>query len=372
MPVTEGNEPTPGEAPPGAGPQRGTGRTPRPAPKAQPKPKSSGGGGGRRPAKKRNPAKTAAKKTAKKRPNKKRADGEITNRRGRPVKEARLRDIAADYGWAYAVLEDNPQLFEIFEQAVENTWSPQRFIAEVQDTKWFKNHSETWRQADYLEKTDPKTYRQRKNEVARQIADAAGSLGIDVNREQLLDWSDQALKFGWDQSAINNILSRQVKIRGKHEVGGSLRDTQNRLESFAYANGVHVNKGTMQNWLRRIVRGDGTAEEFERYIEKQAIAKFPNWKKELEGGMTMAEIAEPYRQSMSQLLEVNPAEIGLWDKHISSAMSQRNNKGEWQSMTLGDFEDTLRRDPRWERTDNAREQVAGITASLLQTFGLMT
>lgn len=370
MPVTEGNEPTPGQAPPGSQ-TKGTGG----APKAQPKPKSSGGGGGggakKGPAKKAPAKKAQPNRNRNKNRNKQKTDGTVTNRRGKPIKQSRLRNLAADYGWAWSVLEDNPQLFQIFEQAVENTWSPQRFIAEVQDTRWFKNHSDSWREAYYLERTDPKTFNKRVNEIQQQIADAAGSLGIDVDQEQLTEWATQALRFGWQQEKINNVLANQVKIRGKHEVGGGLRDAQNRLETFAWANGVHVNKGTMQGWLRNIVRGNGSVEEFERYIEKQAIAKFPNWAKQLQAGMTMAEIAEPYRQTMAQLLEVNPADIGLFDSMLGRALSQKNDKGEYESMTLSDFEDQVRKDPRWQYTDNAHEEVAGITASLLQTFGMM-
>lgn len=368
MPVTEGNEPTPGQAPPGSQ-TKGTGGAPKAQPK--PKPKPSGGGGGGGGAKKAPAKKAPAKKAAKKR-NGRRPDGVVTNRRGKPIKEERLRDIASDYGWAWAVLEDNPQLFRVFEQAVENGWSPQRFIAEVQDTKWFKNHSDHWRQMWYLERTDPKTFKKRRNEVHRQLADAAGALGIDVPKKQLAEWADQALRFGWDQAKINNVLAGAVKIRGKHEVGGGLRDAQDRLETFAFANGVKVNKPTMQKWLRQIVRGNGTVEEFERYIEKQAIAKFPNWRKELEAGMTVTEIAEPYRQTMAQLLELNPAELSVNDRLLRNALTQRTDKGEYQAMSVADFEDAVRKDTRWQYTDNAREEVSGITASLLQSFGILS
>ena len=301
-------------------------------------------------------------------------DGQVTNRRGKPVSEERLRNIAADYGWAWSVLSEFPNVFRLFEQAVENNWSEAKFTAELQDSNWFKNHSDAWRQSEYLRLTDPKTYQSRVTEIRQQLADAAGSLGIEVNKDQLQEWSEQALRFGWDQAKINNVLANSVKIGGKHgeTVGGSLADTKNRLEGFAWANGVHVSNKTMQKWLRQVVRGNSTVEEYEEYITKQAAAKFPNWQKQIKAGMTMPEIAEPYRQTMAQMLEVNPADIGLFDSTIARALSQKNEEGGYDSMTLTDFEDMLRRDPRWEHTDNAREVVAGIGASLAQTFGFLT
>lgn len=283
--------------------------------------------------------------------------------------EKELRNLAADYGWAYSVLEEFPQLFKVFNEAVEQSWSPQRFIAEIQDTPWFRRHSDVWRQTTYLQLTDPTTFQKRVNEVARQIQDAAGSLGIEPGNKQITEWAEQALKFGWDQAKINNLLAKSVKITGKHTVGGSLAQTQDRLESFAFANGVQINKPTTQKWLQQIVRGNSTVEEYEQYITKMAVAKFPNWHKELKAGMTIAEIAEPYRQTMAQMLELNPATVNLNNRMLRSALSHKNENGEWAEASISDFEDMLRQDPRWQYTDNARETVAGITASLLQTFG---
>lgn len=299
----------------------------------------------------------------------KRPDGEITNKRGKPISEERLRDIAADYGWAYAVLEEFPQVFGVFEQAIENSWSPQRFVAEIQDTNWFKKHSDQWRQSEYLRLTDPATYKKRTGDILNQMRDAAGSLGIEIPQDQLREYAEQAIKFGWDQAKINNVLAKSVKITGDNEVGGALADTQNRLQSFAFSNGVRVNAPTIQKWLRQIVKGSSTVEEYEQYITKMAIAAHPNWKKEIEGGMTVAEIAEPYRQTMAQLLELNPATVNINNKILRTALSRKNDKGEFESMTISDFEDLVRKDTRWQYTDNARETVSGITASLLQTFG---
>jgi hypothetical protein len=361
---------------------------PRPRPKPKPKSKQSGGtgsgprsepsrsrpqggGGGGRP-KSGNQNNGNQQRNRNRRRGKQKTDGEVTNRRGKPISEKRLRNIAADYGWAYSVLQEFPQVFQAFEQAVENSWSPQRFKAEIQDTNWFKKHSDQWRQSEYLRLTDPATYDKRTKEIARQIQDAAGSLGIEVPREQLAEWAGQALKFGWDQAKINNVLAKQVKITGEHTVGGSLADAQNRLETFAFANGVHVNRPTMQKWLQQIVRGNSTVEEYEEYLTKQAVAKFPNWAKELKAGMTVAEIADPYRQTMAQMLEINPANIGMNNKLLGGALSFKNDKGEYRSMSISEFEDAVRKDPRWQYTDNARETVSGITASLLQTFGAIS
>ncbi|MGZ6788335.1 MAG: hypothetical protein ACXVGN_00080 [Mycobacteriaceae bacterium] len=283
-----------------------------------------------------------------------------------------LRDMAIDYGWAMAVFNQFPELMAVFKDAVHNSWSVQRFQAEIQDTKWFKNHSDTWRTNTYLKLTDPQTYADRLNKVSRGLQDAAGQLGIEFkNHRQLQEMSEQAFLHGWDETKINNVLAHMVQINGQHTVGGELASIQDRLKNYALNNGISVTDNTMQGWLRSIVRGAGTEQEFQNYITKMAVAKFPNWKKELESGMSMADIAQPYRQQMADLLEINPNDISLNDKAIRNALSMKNDQGHWDSMSLGDFEDMVRQDHRWQYTDNARQQVSSLTAGLLQSFGLM-
>jgi hypothetical protein len=283
-----------------------------------------------------------------------------------------LKDYAADYGWSLAFLRDNPQLKEVFDMAIDNNWSPARFIAEVQDTNWFKKHSDTWRQAIYLQATDPKTYQQRQNQIRASIADQAGALGIEVGDKVLNRWSEQALRLGWTDGQVRNHLARQVKIMGEHTVGGELASTQEGLNRWAVDNGVKVNKKTMQSWLREIVRGNSTLEEYKQYITKMAVAQHPNWSKELRAGMSVAEIAEPYRNMAAQMLEMAPDDIDLNGRLLKQALSYKREDGKYDAMTMYDFEDKLRQDPRWMKTDNAKEQFMGTGSAVLKMFGLST
>lgn len=283
-----------------------------------------------------------------------------------------LRDWAADYGWSYAFLQDNPQLKKVFDQAIENTWSPQRFIAEIQDTTWFKKHADTWRQAVYLQATDPKTYDKRVTQIRQNLADRAGALGLEVGKGTLQKWADQAMRFGWDDAKINNHLARQVKIMGDNTVGGDLASTQESINRWAIDNGVKVNKKTMQSWLREIVRGNSTFEEYKQYITKMAVAQHPNWGKELNAGMSVAEIAEPYRNVAAQMLEMSPKDIDLNGKLLKRALSYKKDDGTYDSMPLYDFEDMLRQDPRWQKTDQAKESYLETGSAVLRMFGLST
>lgn len=66
---------------------------------------------------------------------------------------------------------------------------------------------------------------------------------------------------------------------------------------------------------------------------------------------------------MASVLEVAPDSISLSDQTL------RNAIGPDKEMSIYDFQKALRKDSRWQYTNNAREEIAGITQKILQDFG---
>lgn len=292
-------------------------------------------------------------------------------------KEDKLENFAINYGWSKAFLESVPELEELLKEAVKHTWSPSRFRAEIMDTGWYKKHSDTARQWSYLSQTDPATAQQRLRDQERGIRDLAGSLGLEVGNKQAEKWSQMALMHGWDENEIRNMLAKTVNIMGKNRVGGDLAVSLEQIRQKAYLNGVNVSRKTQQKWLREIVRGNSTTEEYQDYIKRMAIHRFPNLAQEINAGLDVMEIADPFRQTMAELLEMNPNQIDLNGKLMRQALSRRipdnKDKGkepQHRMMDMSDFEDAVRQDPRWMRTDNAKETMLDMGSSLLEMFGL--
>ncbi|KJK11411.1 hypothetical protein, partial [Pseudomonas sp. 2(2015)] len=69
--------------------------------------------------------------------------------------------------------------------------------------------------------------------------------------------------------------------------------------------------------------------------------------------------------------EVNGENISLDDPLIQRALQSKDSKGRPTTQTVYDFENTLRKDPRWAKTDNARDQMSSVASSVLKTFGLI-
>jgi hypothetical protein len=67
---------------------------------------------------------------------------------------------------------------------------------------------------------------------------------------------------------------------------------------------------------------------------------------------------------MAAILEINPQTISFTDPALRSAIGPNGE------MPIYDFQKSLRRDPRWEFTDNGKAEVASKTLKILQLMGL--
>ena len=77
----------------------------------------------------------------------------------------------------------------------------------------------------------------------------------------------------------------------------------------------------------------------------------------------MSTIYSPYKDVLAQTLEINPNGITLNDPSLRMAI------GPDKEMSLYDYKKMLRKDPRWQYTDNARQTVSSGLTQVLRDFG---
>ena len=85
----------------------------------------------------------------------------------------------------------------------------------------------------------------------------------------------------------------------------------------------------------------------------------------IDQGIDLATIYAPYKNVMASTLELNPQSITLDDPTLRAAISAE------KEVPIYDFERALRKDTRWQYTNNAKEEVANATKKILQDFGFM-
>lgn len=251
------------------------------------------------------------------------------------------------------------------------TWEPARFIAELRQTKWFKKHSEAYRNYEVLRTSDPATFKAKQNQTRAVVRDIAVSMGAQVSEAMLRKVTDNVLRFGWNDSQIRDTLAGAIRMGSQDTYGGQAAVNAETLSQVAFNNGVKIGNKQLREWLVRIGAGEDIS-GFEDYVRRMAKGAFPGFEKELDAGMNIRDIADPYIQQMASTLELNGNDINLFDPTIRRALQAQDESGKVTIKPLWQFEKELRHDPRWEQTNGARKEVMGRAQNVLREFGLVS
>lgn len=131
----------------------------------------------------------------------------------------------------------------------------------------------------------------------------------------------------------------------------------------AKANGVTLNQSQIDSFAKRVQ--DGTdIKIIDKEIRGIAALGMPDKvAKLLDQGVDLGTIYSPYKNLMATILELNPESIDLKDPTLRSAI------GPDKEMPIYDFEKALRKDYRWQYTDNAKRDVSNVALKVLRDFG---
>lgn len=279
-------------------------------------------------------------------------------------------EMAANYGWALSFLKSNKELWKLFNKSVDKNYSVNRFVAELRNTKWFKKHSDTYRQQAVLQKTDPATFKKNLASMRNKVHDLATQVGADLSGKELDTITHNAQFFNWDDGMLKNALSNYVDQMGKSgHYGGDAGQAEGELRDYAYKMGLKLNDGSVKSWLQNIVRGDQSTQDYKAYLQGEAQKAFPALTDHIKSGQTVYDLASPYMQSMSNILEVPQTSVDLFDPTIRKALQTQLPDGKVGQDPIYDFERKLKQDPRWLKTNNARSSLMSTTKQVLSDFG---
>lgn len=288
--------------------------------------------------------------------------------------------MATRYGFALAFMKSDPELEKLFNQAVKQTWTPEKFIAKLRATDWFQTHSANVRNAIMQETSDPATYQANVDQMYATVKDTWGAMfGGKVGKDMLGDkqlraWAETAHRMGWSEAQLVDKMTQGInyqKLLRRDALGGRAAEIEGQLNALTKQFGVNLGKQWKARQLEKLMEGSDTLSGVQQRVRDLAMREYKAFADRIAAGETLEEIADPYRQKMADLLEMNPHDVSLDNKMIQAALKQQTKNGKPAAMDLHAFEDFVRKDPRWQYTDNAREQVNALTAGLLKTFGLM-
>lgn len=285
------------------------------------------------------------------------------------------QEAAVKYGYAVSFFASVPELYSLFRRAVAEQWTPERFAGAFQDSRWYKTHSEAYRQIYAQKMSDPATYQLNVSKQRAAIMDTAGALGVPLDAKTIQKLTDDSLAQGWTPEILRNHLSNMIAVvKSTGHFGGTAGDIEKDLRRMAADYGQKISDKTLLQNIKAIAAGNGTMNDFQAYLSAQAELLFPGHADRLKKGFTLRDVADPYIEQMAYLLEVDPSGIDLFDPNIQGALMGKSMKGadgKDVPFSMYDFQQQIRKDPRWSKTKQAQDVTSAAAMKVLQDFGFM-
>jgi len=208
--------------------------------------------------------------------------------------------------------------------------------------------------------------------MQNKIARIALEAGAKIADADLAAYAKEAIDTSLDTDAesLTAFINSKLKF-GKNAEGryiGAAGENFDSLAKIASANGLDLEKafGTqLPDWLTAINKGE-SIETYKKIIRDVAKIGMPEKiAKLIDQGIDLSAIYAPYKNIMANTLEIPSTTIDMNDPTLRSAITAESE------IPLYEFERQLRKDNRWQYTNQAKSEVSSATQKILQDFGFM-
>ena len=211
-------------------------------------------------------------------------------------------------------------------------------------------------------------------DVKRQAVNAAiEKYGIELPEGQLDILAREAWRNNWGVTEIDlNLRPFLADTLGTGaDLKGTAGDFQNDLTQWASRNGLAIDKSMLAKYVGNMTLGQQTLDDVKQELRTTYLmGAYPAWADRIEKGFDPEAISRPYRSAAAKLLEVEEDEISLDDPLLKRGLQGTGPDGKPRVVPLYEFESEIRKDPRWDKTNNAYETYTKVGTDLLRMFGL--
>lgn len=296
--------------------------------------------------------------------------------------EQKVAALKAGIGPLASLLATVPELRGLLNEAITSGWTAEEFANKVNNSKWYRTHSDTVRNSLILQASDPASFTQQLGQASAHVKEIADQMGIGLTGPQFITLSKQfqagiltdaqlqhsiALHFGAG-SGPTGMGYKQGMAKGQ----GAQYDTQLREIYSQY--GQNLLPGQMAYRVRSLLAGDTTIDTYKEQAKISAKAMFPGLAMSIDQGMTVKDLAAPYLQQYSNLMEVSPDSVNINNPMIKRALQGAGQAAAGKQPTatpLWQFEQQVKSDPKWQLTKNAHADTSAMLTQLGQDWGFM-
>ena len=299
--------------------------------------------------------------------------------------------VANEYGSIDTIFKTDPGLQALLRKAIgkdgvpntDDDLTPDQFVKELENTDWFKTNASAVRQRGFYKRqfddlvaggSDPEElyktteYGRGLKNTQQVIADEIVRVGGNLSPEDIELLSRDIYDLGYENQKA--IVSQRIRAKISYKpggiVGGQAGENLAELRKTAKANGLDLEKNfgdSVQGWLQKLAQGE-SVETFKQIIRGSAKIGLPEKVSSLlDQGVDLDTVYNPYKRLMASVLEINPESITLDDSVLRSAI------GPDKEMSLYDYQKMLRKDNRWQYTNQAKEEVSNTALRVLRDFG---
>lgn len=287
------------------------------------------------------------------------------------VEDARRKLMASEFGWAASFLDD-PELGPLLRRAAgPPAWSPEKLAREIKNTKWWQSRTASQRAWDQGVVSDPATYNQKIDVQQRGIKEVAAGLNIALSEDQLTTLATESLRSGWDATQTINAIANEG-VRGDTfgpDIRFGITGTTIRRLASEYA--VPLSDSGADEWAQKLATGAISQTDVENWLRVQAKGLYPSLANDIDRGVTVKSLTDPYMQIAASTLGINAAEIDFADPRWNAALNFDDGKGR-RAMTLYEWGRHLRTEEQYgyDRTPEATNKAYEMVDRLGRMFGV--
>jgi hypothetical protein len=214
--------------------------------------------------------------------------------------------------------------------------------------------------------TDQTSQKNNLANLVRQIQRTAIDYGVQLNDKQITSLANRAIKENWDSASLGEFIAKEGKAT---DGAGKVGTTVSALRETAGNYGMFYSDDWYRNAAKGIFEGSGSEDTYLNIIKEDAKSRYTAFAPRIDAGLNMRQAVAPYITSYSQILEVPSDAVDLNDPYFTRALTSVDKDGNPSPSSIYQFEYDLRQDPRWRKTNNAREAMEVAKRQVLQDFG---
>jgi hypothetical protein len=272
------------------------------------------------------------------------------------------------------------QIDNLFAKAKAGKWTEATFMEALKGTDWWQQTLPSMR-SFFIETNDPRnksTFAEKMLNQTDYVQQQMEKLGIAVrsidpvtgkvidNTSMIQGIAMEAIQNGWSESQLQEHLATKSEII--FTGGGVVGSYIDQLKSQALKYGVNLDKNQLSYMQRDLLNpADGKdAQYYLNSIKQQSIDANPWFAASLKEGRTLYDVTSTYRNQMANLLEIAPENI-TWNDLMNKVVNKEKNA----ANTFADFTKSVKQDPLWQYTRNAKETYSNMAVDLMKQFGFM-